>query len=203
MTITIDLLRHGDVAGGTKLLGHTDEPLTELGWQQLRSVVADKTLPWTQIISSPLQRCRLFAEELAEQHGLDLTIEPLFREIGFGQWEGRLFSELYDSEDSQQMSDFWQNPASTPAPEGEVYDAFEQRVHSAWDALLNTYHKDDDDKHYLLVAHGGVIRAILRSVLNFPTENFFRIDVPYACLSRIQLDFPQHPRLLFLGGQLS
>jgi len=40
--ITIDLLRHGEAAAGKKLLGVTDEPLTELGWQQMQAVVQSK-----------------------------------------------------------------------------------------------------------------------------------------------------------------
>lgn len=202
MTITIDLLRHGDVAGGTKLLGHTDEPLTELGWKQLRSVVRDKTPPWMEIVSSPLQRCRLFAEEVAEHNKLDLTINTQFKEIGFGDWENRFFTELYSSDDAEQMMNFWRDPAASPAPNGELFNEFEQRVHHAWRTLVQSYDHDGDDKHILLVAHGGVIRAILRTVLHFPVDQMFRIDVPYACLSRVSFTHVDHPRLLFLGGQL-
>jgi alpha-ribazole phosphatase/probable phosphoglycerate mutase len=200
MTITIDLLRHGDVAGGTKLLGHFDEPLTDLGWQQLRSVVNGETPPWTKIISSPLQRCLAFAEELTDKFDLPLSVESRFKEIGFGQWEGRLLSEIYQGQDGELMMQFWQNPSDNPAPEGESYKVFEQRVVAAWEELLGQHNNDQD--HYLLLAHGGVIRTILRNVLNFPMENFFRIDVSYACLSRIRQDVPKHPRLMFLGGRI-
>ncbi len=199
MTITIDLLRHGDVAGGTKLLGHSDEPLSELGWQQLRSVVDGITPPWTKIISSPLQRCHAFAEELSDRFDLPLTVDQHFREISFGKWDGLSFAELYESPDADRLLRFWQNPSENPAPGGEAYDEFEQRVFSAWQPLLENV---DDDQHYLLVAHGGVIRTILRYVLAFPTEHFFRLDVPYACLTRIRAETPDYPRLLFLGGNL-
>jgi alpha-ribazole phosphatase len=44
-TTTIDLLRHGDVAGGVRLLGQWDEPLSELGWSQMRVLVNSKRPP--------------------------------------------------------------------------------------------------------------------------------------------------------------
>jgi alpha-ribazole phosphatase/probable phosphoglycerate mutase len=201
MTITIDLLRHGDIAGGTKLIGHLDEPLTELGWQQLRAVLDAKTPPWTSIISSPLQRCYAFAKELTDQHDLPLLNDSRFQEIGFGQWEGRLLADLYEGEDADKMIQFWQNPTANPAPDGEAYESFEQRVVSAWEELLNQS-CDDTDQHYLLVAHGGVIRVILRHLLDFPTKHFFRIEIPYASLSRVQQNVPNHPRLVFLNSQL-
>ena len=203
MTIIIDLLRHGDVADGTKLLGYCDEPLSKLGWQQLHAVVDEivdkKTPPWSNIITSPLQRCHAFAEALVEKFHLPLSVEPRFQEIGFGQWDGRLLAELYQGEAANRMMRFWQNPSSNPAPEGEAYQVFEQRVVTAWEQLL-TRHNDHRDTHYLLVTHGGVIRAILRHVLHFPVENFFRIDVPYASLSRIKLVVPESPQLMFLNG---
>lgn len=199
--LIVDLLRHGDVAGGARLLGHEDEPLTELGWRQLRSVVNGSTPPWTQIISSPLQRCHAFAKELSTQYETPFSVEPRFREIGFGDWEGMLFTDLHNGQAADQFKRFWQNPSSNPAPGGEAYHLFEKRVFAAWGDLLQT-HFDQSSGHILLVTHGGVIRTILRHILDFPTRNFFRVDVPYACLSRIKLNQSRQPQLLFHGGNL-
>ena len=55
ITTTIDLLRHGDVEGGRKYRGQLDDPLSELGWQQLRSATSKKQ-NWQHIVSSPLFR---------------------------------------------------------------------------------------------------------------------------------------------------
>ena len=52
--ITIDLLRHGDVAAGTKLLGNTDEPLSTLGWQQVHATISNKEIVWNKIITFQL-----------------------------------------------------------------------------------------------------------------------------------------------------
>ena len=40
---TIDLIRHGEPVGGKKFRGSTDDPLSELGWQQMTAAVASTT----------------------------------------------------------------------------------------------------------------------------------------------------------------
>lgn len=66
MTLRLDLLRHGETELGGGLRGSLDDALTELGWQQMRAAVADGG-PWERIVSSPLQRCARFSEELADR----------------------------------------------------------------------------------------------------------------------------------------
>lgn len=199
--ITIDLLRHGDVAAGTKLLGKTDEPLSTLGWQQSHSTIHNKALAWDKIISSPLQRCSAFAQQIADKLSLPLLLNTQFQEMNFGLWDGQLFADLYSGDDTEQLFQFMGDPNSTSPPEGESYIEFELRVMTAWQALLNSLH-EQQIQHCLLVTHGGVIRTILSNVLEFPSNNIFRLEVPYACISRIKQyeDYP--PRLVFHGGQV-
>jgi alpha-ribazole phosphatase len=196
-TTTIDLLRHGDVAGGVRLLGQWDEPLSELGWSQMRVLVNSKRPPWETIITSPLQRCAAFASELSERYGLRLVEDPRFKEIGLGRWEGQLISALFETE-GERIQRFWSNPIEASAPGGESYQAFEERIFKAWDELLETH----AGEHCLLIAHSGPIRAILRRILDFPIEKLFQIEVPHICLSRIRKDEGTHTRLVFHGGVL-
>jgi len=197
MSTTIDLLRHGEVAGGLRLRGYQDDPLSDKGWQQLRDVTHHKAVPWQHVVTSPLQRCALFAEETATQYKLDCHINDGFKEISFGDWEGQLVSDLYDKH-PRDMHDFWRNPADITPPNGEPYPQFEQRIQAAWKEIIHTF----EDKHIILVAHGGTIRCILRIVLNFPMQNFFSIDIPNASLSRIIID-DNLARIGFINGGLN
>lgn len=54
---TVDLLRHGEPAGGKKFRGAVDDPLSPLGWQQMRAAVGDFR-GWQTIVSSPLTPLR-------------------------------------------------------------------------------------------------------------------------------------------------
>jgi alpha-ribazole phosphatase/probable phosphoglycerate mutase len=175
----IDLIRHGEPVGGQRLRGSQDDPLSDLGWQQMRAAIADHR-PWQSIIASPLKRCRFFADELASQHGLPLTISEQFREIGFGDWEGLTTAELMQKEPDA-LKHYWRDPENHTPPNGEPLNNFVGRVHAAWENLV----EESSDQHRLLVCHGGVIRAILVHVLGMPTSKLWNIDVPYANVSRI------------------
>ena len=63
MILHLDLLRHGETELGGGLRGSLDDALTANGWVQMREAVVARG-PWDRLISSPLQRCARFAEEL-------------------------------------------------------------------------------------------------------------------------------------------
>ncbi len=104
----VDLLRHGETELGGGLRGSLDDALTELGWAQMRAAVVEGG-PWTRIISSPLQRCARFAEELADQAGVPMQLEAGLQELHFGDWEGRSTAELMLT-DEQGLGLFWADP---------------------------------------------------------------------------------------------
>jgi len=193
---TIDLIRHGEPLGGRMYRGQKDDPLSELGWRQMRDATAHCN-GWQKIVSSPLQRCARFAEELASVRQLPVSIEERFREISFGVWEGRTPAEL-EAENPVHMKKFWNDPITNWPAEGEPFDRFQARVAEAWDELLRGH----AGQHLLLVAHGGVIRAILFHVLGMPPHNFFRVQIPYASVTRIRADNKgEFPHLVFHCGQ--
>jgi alpha-ribazole phosphatase/probable phosphoglycerate mutase len=180
MTI-IDLLRHGEAAPGVCLGNAFNAPLTAAGWAQMQvAVTGNEAANWHGIFSSPLQRCAAFAEELASRLQSPLHIDPRWRELGFGAWEGRRWSDLYE-EYGEALLAFQQNPGQNPAPGGEDYPDFERRIAGAWADLL----AQAQGGHWLLIAHAGVQRAVLRKVLGFPPSRMFNIQVPNACLTRI------------------
>ncbi len=178
----IDLLRHGEPEGGVLIRGWQDDPLSETGWRQMREAVAGAS-PWQRIIASPLVRCSAFADELGGRLGIPVSREERLRELGFGAWEGRDPAELY-REDPRAVEGFWADPTANPPPDGEPFDRFRERVTGAL-AEIAASHRGE---HLLLVIHGGVIRMLVAHVLGMPDANLFRIEVPYAAASRIQVE---------------
>ena len=85
----IDIIRHGEPEGGRMYRGGgTDHPLSETGWQQMQASVDKNRADWSAIVSSPMLRCRDFANELAEKNNIPVEIIEDFREAGYGNWEG-------------------------------------------------------------------------------------------------------------------
>lgn len=191
----IDLLRHGEPVGGRLLRGSQDDPLTQDGWRQMQASVGDHS-PWQQIISSPLKRCAEFASQLSENRGLPLKTVAGFQEIGFGQWEGMSPEQIMVAHPGE-LEAYWRDPTQFSPPDGETLDAFISRVEQHWLGLLNDY----QGQHVLLVCHGGVIRAVINKILEMPLNALWRVEVPYANISRIRVthfdDYPATSNLVF------
>lgn len=194
---TVDLIRHGEPVGGARFRGHTDDPLSELGWAQMRAAIQGE-YQWQVVVSSPLLRCVEFAAELAASSGAPLETEVRFKEIGFGEWEGRTPEELMRVAPDC-LDQLWRDPAGFTPPGGEGLEAFAARVTASWNDTLARH----AGKKILLVAHGGVNRVILCHALQIPLQNMFRLDVPFAALSRIRIlgsGTEALPQLLFHGS---
>ncbi|WP_101757541.1 histidine phosphatase family protein [Oceanicoccus sp. KOV_DT_Chl] len=182
---TIDLLRHGQTQMDDILRGRIDVALSDNGYQQMLQRVApfiSERLPWQQIISSPLIRCAQFARDLSAQHNTAMLIDDGFLEMDFGDWDGRSFDEL-KAEDPELFANIWRQPQHYQPPGGETFAGFSTRINNAWQKML-TQHAG---KHILLICHGGVIRSLLGNVMQTPLSSLSRIEVPYACLSRIKI----------------
>jgi len=196
---TIDLMRHGEPVGGRKYRGQIDDPLSDKGWRQMRDAVGDHC-PWSLIISSPSSRCRDFAQELAHRHKLPLELDDRLKEIGFGAWEGQTAAQLQE-QDKDILLRFWSDPVNNTPPGAEKLTDFCDRVISAWEDIV----AHNKGKHILLVVHAGVIRMVLRHILEMPLSNTFRIKIPSAGISRVSIEQSNNyffSHLLFHGVSL-
>jgi alpha-ribazole phosphatase/probable phosphoglycerate mutase len=183
LTTRLDYLRHGLPEGGSRYRGNRiDDPLSEHGWAQMRATVADLQ-SWDLIVSSPLQRCRAFADWLGANRGLEVLIEPELREVGFGDWEGRTRAELQKQRPVEYRA-FYRDPVVNRPAGAEPLLAFGERVARAFEHLA----REHAGRHLLVVAHAGVIRATLGHVLQAPPGNWYRTAVDNAALSRFAHD---------------
>ncbi len=192
----IDLLRHGEPVGGRRYRGQIDDPLSERGWQQMWDTVADAA-PWQHIITSPLQRCSAFARTLGAKYNIAVQEDARFREVGFGSWEGHTADELC-REDPERITRFFQDPIQQRPEGAEPLQGFAERVTTGLDDVL-TQHKG---LHVLIVAHAGVVRALLTRVLDAPLASMYRIHVEPASMTRLRADGRRPLTLVFHGSRL-
>jgi len=194
VTITLDFLRHGEPVGGRRYRGQVDDPLSEKGWAQMDATVGE-WMPWTRIISSPLMRCRAFAETLAERHDLPLAFDERLKEVGFGVWEGKSAAEI-EQEAPGSLARFRNDPVNDRPDGAEPLAVFHARVAAALDDLLAQH----ADQHVLLVGHAGVIRMAFVWALHVPLAHAYRIEVASAGLTRLRFE-DGRASLVFHGGR--
>ncbi|WP_421853130.1 histidine phosphatase family protein [Oricola sp.] len=154
------VIRHGqtDWNRDRRYQGQTDVPLNDTGRDQARGngrtlVAVGKDWREWDFVSSPLGRARETMSIMRTELGLDedgFRVDDRLMEIGFGEWERKLLSELtaeFPQEMALRNADKWNH---TP-PGGESYASLTDRVSAFLEEL---------SEPTVIVCHGGIIRAI-------------------------------------------
>jgi len=173
----IDLLRHGDT-GQHGYRGQLDDALTDKGWAQLRAAAAGRE--WDAIVSSPLQRCAVFARELASTRRLPLRLDSRLAEYHFGDWQGVPVETIADRQ-GDALGRFWADPAAHPPPGAETFEQFGARLTDALDEIV----RDAEARRMLVVTHGGVIRLLRCLVDGGGYRDMAGMEIAHASLHRL------------------
>lgn len=144
------MVRHGETERSLRreIAGWSDPQLTERGRRE--AVAVGRRLAgeaFDSVWSSDLGRAR----ESARLAGFEAAADPRLRELHFGDFEGRPFTEIGDLLDSVgfRFRDF-------AIPGGETREEFQRRVEGFLAELPPGRH--------LLFVHGGVIRAMTQDL---------------------------------------
>ncbi len=180
--VYIDMIRHGEPQGGTRFRGYLDHPLSELGWQQMQRAIAAQA-NWDLICSSPLKRCSEFATSLALETSTPLQLIDQFKEISFGDWQGKTYAGVEEKTPGA-VKKFFEDPVKNPVPNSENIYKFCERVQQGFQSVIT----NNLGKKILLVGHGAVIRSVLNIALGIPLNNIFRIEVPFASITKIKVE---------------
>lgn len=179
----LDYLRHGEPVGGSRFRGNgIDDPLSEMGWQQMRDSTKE-IAGWQRIVSSPMRRCIEFAQWLAAERGLPLDVRTDLREVGFGAWEGAPRDRLREQRAAEYEA-FYRDPVHNRPAGAEPLDAFGRRVAAVFEHLVETFRGE----HLLVICHAGVIRGTFGHVTQSPPVNWYRTEVDNAALTRFAHD---------------
>ncbi len=169
--MALTLLRHTTplVADGI-CYGRMDMDVASSFASEVRAILPRLSRP-AAIVSSPLKRCRILADAIAEKMGLPVQLEARIREMDFGAWEGRAWSDLPRHE-----LDLWASDFLNARPHGgESVAMLRARVMDA----LHDYQAAGSD--HLLVTHSGVIKAALArgdTVEHFSASPEFGAAIP-------------------------
>lgn len=181
---SLHLLRHGAPVRSGLMLGHGDVPSSEGGCvacvERARDLVVDT------VITSDLQRARRPAAMIAAAQGLSLRIDPRWRELDFGAWDGADPASL----DGDALAAFRRDPQRHPPPGGERWDSLVDRVEAALAGIAAST---------LVVTHGGAIRTALTCLLGLDYRQSWSFDLPYAALVSFRV-WPGEPRSVQITG---
>lgn len=179
----IYLIRHGQVVGfeERRYNGHADVALTEYGlhqYQLLKERLADRNI--TACYSSDLTRCRIGANTICQQFGVEPVFRPELRELNIGLWEGLTWDEI-QTRWPREWADRLNDLVNYRVPEGENLLDLEARAMPVVQEMIEL----NRGKELLLVGHGGLNRVILLNAIGAPLKKAFNIEQNYGCLNII------------------
>ena len=133
------------------------------------------------VYTSPLERARTSAEVIAKPHRLEPIVEPGFREMAFGGWEGLTRDELLTRFPAEAQA--WASaPHETTPPGGEALTAVDSRVRAALAALIEQHRGET----VVLVSHAIVTRLIVLAALGLGPDRLWSVDASPAGITEIE-----------------
>ena len=181
----IYLMRHGDCRtdGVRRYVGQIDHPLSPLGREQARRwqgfFAAHRP---DHVVCSDLLRAVQTATEALALAGSAPVLEPAFREISLGDWEGvpqKDIKQDFPAAYAARGADL----AGFCPPGGESFAEVQSRVVAAFDLLCA---KSSATDTLLIVTHAGVIRTLICHLLGMPLQQMFSLGVEYAGLTHLE-----------------
>ena len=161
------MVRHGPTHAKT-MVGWSDIPANlsdTAALERLRSY-----LPDAPVISSDLIRATATADAV-QTNRARLPHHPDLREINFGAWELRSFSEV-EAETPDLIRAYWETPGDVRPPGGESWHDVQTRVDGVIDGLIGTA------PDIIVVCHFGAILTQVQRALGISAYDAFanRID---------------------------
>lgn len=168
---TYYIVRHGKTQWNQmkKTQGKMDSPLTEEGIANAK-ILANrlKDLAIDKVVSSNLKRAVDTAHILMPDK--EILLNPGFREIDFGCWEGLTIDEIKKKHGS--LYEAWrESPENVDFHGGEsMIDAYKRVQSTFWEL-----DKKEQNQNILIVAHGIIIKLLLISFLDVPLAKAFQL----------------------------
>ena len=186
----IYFLRHGETEWNKvhRIQGSTEWPdLTDEGVrlaEATRDGMLARGLSFGRIFSSPYRRALHTAQILGAGLGQEPVVDDRLREISFGPYEGTRYGKgLFEDENIRAC--FVDPPRYVARDGAEPFDSVLERIRAfvgeALTPLAGTCSR------VLVVAHGGVLRTVLRLAGEISLPDFWKGSQPNCCAHVVAL----------------
>ena len=161
------LIRHGQTERNLqkRIQGQSDSPLSSLGKYQSRMLaarLADHFRPHV-LVSSDLGRAVATAEIIAMKTGLTAIRDERFRELSFGEAEGKTWEII--NKDFFEISQAWRDHVPHARfPRGESRAEGVERCMEGLLDLACAY----PQRSIAVVTHGGILASLAAKILQIP-----------------------------------
>jgi len=158
---TVYITRHGQTLWNIdyRFQGQKDSELTEKGINQAKLLSERmKDVHIDCIYASPLKRTVETAKVIRGDRNIEIIKEDGFRELSFGDYEGRTKEELVLEGKGKEITDIFNYVEEAKAPNGESLKELYDRVSKTLDSVLDK----QKGKTIFIVTHGAALLAFYK-----------------------------------------
>ncbi|MCR5218453.1 histidine phosphatase family protein [Treponema sp.] len=195
--MNVYFMRHGETDWNTikRLQGRTDIPLNQNGIDlaaKTSKAVHESGIVFDKILTSPLIRAKKTAELMNVYSKAPLSEDSRIIEFCFGDGEGHTFEEIKTNDRFINLRNWFFAPENYHAEMGaESYEDFFGRL----DDFLTTVRQLEkelpaekaENYNLLIVCHGGVVRGLLKQMLEWSVNDFAKTKIPNCGLNLCKL----------------
>ncbi|MGM9926110.1 MAG: histidine phosphatase family protein [Bacillus sp. (in: firmicutes)] len=174
--LTIYFTRHGQTVWNVerRMQGWGNGELTELGIRDAKNLaVRLHNTHLDKIYSSTSKRAYETAEIIAEGRNIPVIKSDLFREMGFGPWDGMLRDDVI-AQYPDVHACFWETPHLFTLEGSESFLDVQERAKQALDLIL----AENQGGTVLVVAHSIFLRVMFATIKNLPIAKVFEQNPP-------------------------
>ena len=185
----IAFMRHGQTEWNARHLlqgSNREIDLTDEGVRQVEAA-ADGLVRggwrFDRVYASPYRRAVHSAEIVCSRIGGAPVVDERVREMGFGIYEGTPYLNGAYVDDNIRSA--FENPSAYVPREGESYGEVFVRVRDFLERELKPL--EGSCERVLVVAHGGLLRAVVTTVLGTGIGEYWRGHQPNCCVHLVEL----------------
>jgi len=172
------LIRHAETDMTGRFCGHSDPSINKRGQIQVADLITRLgNMPeFDAIYCSDLQRAVDTATPIAAALRRPIYKTHDLREIYFGDWEGLTWEEI-EERDPEYARNWAESFPYLPAPNGESFTHFEDRIMRTVDRLRNR----EPGRRAVVITHAGAMRVVLCNLLAYTQQEAYSITKAYCC----------------------
>ena len=175
--VEIILVRHGltlwNVEG--RIQGISNTELAPEGLRQAKLLAENFPRGKVDAVySSDLSRAKITAQFTADKFGLTVLTTTDFREVDFGEWEGKYFADLQKA-DADRLKIFHTSPDKLKLKGAETFQQAQSRAMKGLKKIIDA-HEKSGESCVVIAAHGSINRLIICAILDIPIKNIWKIS---------------------------
>lgn len=174
-TTRLTLIARGRTAAAKLSAFSSDEPLLA-GEAGAAARIAATLRRVDRLLSAPEQSAR----ETAAAVGIPPVLDPVFRDLDYGRWQGRTLDEIAASEPDA-LGEWIKDAHAAPHGGERIADLFERVSH--W-----MMENRSAGGHTVAVTHPVVIKAAVLLSLDAPASSLWKLDVELLTVTDLRSD---------------